>query len=316
MMYLGVDVGGTNLAAGLTDGEGKILAKASVPVDRAWDGQEIAGALVRLCRMTAERAGVPLEQVKAVGMGVPGQVDDKNGVVVHSPNMNFRNTPLKQLVEGELGIPVFLGNDANCAAIGEYWAGVAKGCDPAVVITLGTGVGGGMVVGGKLYTGCAGGGMEVGHMITRPGGRLCGCGNRGCWETYGSATGLIRTAREAMAEHPESALWQLCGGDESRVEGKTPFQAAQQGDETAIRVVEEYVKALAEGLINVVALTQPEIVCLGGGVSAAPEQLLLEPLRRQVREGAFDKLHAPRIVRAALGNDAGIVGAAMLCRVQ
>ena len=179
-MYLGIDVGGTNLAAGLTDGEGQILCKASVPVDRTWTDREIAGALARLCRMTVEKGGVPMEKIQAVGMGVPGQVDDKNGVVVHSPNMNFNDTPLRQLVEQQVGIPVYLGNDANCAAIGEYWAGAAKGCDPAVIITLGTGIGGGMVAGGRLYTGRSGGGMEVGHMITRPGGRKCGCGNRGC----------------------------------------------------------------------------------------------------------------------------------------
>lgn len=313
-MYLGVDVGGTNLAAGLTDEGGHIRYKTSVHVEKAWSPEEITAQLVLLCRRTAEEANTPWDQIEAVGMGVPGQVDAKAGVVVHSPNVNFRNTPLRALVQQGVDRPVYLENDANCAAIGEYWAGAAKGHDPAVVITLGTGIGGGMVAGGKLYTGCAGGGMEVGHMVTRPGGRQCGCGNLGCWETYGSATGLIRTTREAMAEHPESALWRLCGGDTEKVEGRTPFQAAVEGDATALAVVDTYVHHLAEGLVNVVNLAQPEMICLGGGVSAAPEHLLLEPLRKLVRQGAFDKIHAAHIVRAALGNDAGIVGAAMLCR--
>ena len=210
---------------------------------------------------------------------------------------------------------VYLGNDANCAAIGEYWAGAAKDCDPAVVVTLGTGIGGGLVVGGKLYTGFAQSGLEVGHMIIRPNGVLCGCGNRGCWEQYGSATALIRIAQEAMERDPGSVMWELCQGDRFRVDGRIPFQAARLGDLSAKKVLHRYLEGLSIGLINLVNILQPEIICLGGGISNAEDDLLLDPLRGLVLAGCFDKSKPPRLERASLGNDAGVVGAAMLYKM-
>lgn len=212
-------------------------------------------------------------------------------------------------------MPVYLGNDANCAAIGEYWAGAAKDCDPAVVVTLGTGIGGGLVVGGKLYTGFAQSGLEVGHMIIRPNGVLCGCGNRGCWEQYGSATALIRIAQEAMERDPGSVMWELCQGDRFRVDGRIPFQAARLGDLSAKKVLHRYLEGLSIGLINLVNILQPEIICLGGGISNAEDDLLLDPLRGLVLAGCFDKSKPPRLERASLGNDAGVVGAAMLYKM-
>lgn len=197
-MYIGLDVGGTNLVAGLVDREGKILHKAACPVDRSWTAEELSARLARLARQAAEEGGCPVSQLQAAGAGLPGLVDNREGVVVKTPNMPFRNTPLRALFQRELELPLYLGNDADCAAIGEYWAGSARGCDPAVVVTLGTGIGSGMVRGGKLYTGFGGAGLEAGHIVIHPGGQLCGCGNRGCWEQYGSATALIRMAREEM----------------------------------------------------------------------------------------------------------------------
>ncbi|MBR4098517.1 MAG: ROK family protein [Clostridium sp.] len=314
-MYLGVDVGGTNLAAGLVDEQGTILRKVSRPVDKTMDDRALCGEIAALCRQTAREGGLVPEQLRAVGVGFPGQVDDRAGTVVQTPNMPFRSTPFRALFQQELNVPVHLGNDANCAAIGEYWAGAAKGCDPAVIITLGTGIGGGMVSGGRVFTGFAGSGMEVGHMLTRPGGQLCGCGNRGCWEQHGSATALIRLTKAEMETNRDSLLWQVCGGDLDRVEGRTAFQAAQQGDKTALGVLEQYLQALSEGMISLINILQPQIICLGGGISHAPEELLLQPLRRLVEQGCYDKAHPTAIVRAALGNDAGIVGAAMLCQV-
>ena len=167
-MYIGLDVGGTNLVAGLVDREGKILHKAACPVDRSWTAEELSARLARLARQAAEEGGCPVSQLQAAGAGLPGLVDNREGVVVKTPNMPFRNTPLRALFQRELELPLYLGNDADCAAIGEYWAGSARGCDPAVVVTLGTGIGSGMVRGGKLYTGFGGAGMEAGHMVIHP----------------------------------------------------------------------------------------------------------------------------------------------------
>ena len=203
-MYIGLDIGGTNMVAGLTNGAGKIINKVSRPVNKAWDPAELCRQSAQLAQQAAEVGGFAADQIKAVGLGLPGLVDNKTGYVIQTPNMPFDNTPIREMFQAEWDVPVYLGNDANCAAIGEYWAGAAKDCDPAVVVTLGTGIGGGLVVGGKLYTGFAQSGLEVGHMIIRPNGVLCGCGNRGCWEQYGSATALIRIAQEAMERDPVS----------------------------------------------------------------------------------------------------------------
>jgi glucokinase len=310
--YIGIDVGGTNLVAGLVDGDGALLGKESCPVDRALSAEELCGALVRLAQQVCDKHGLDRGQIAAVGVGVPGLADNEAGVVVQTPNMPFRNTPLRALFQAQWDVPVYLGNDANCAALGEYWAGAAKGCSSVVIITLGTGIGGGLVLNGKLFTGFANSGMEVGHMRTHPDGLLCGCGSRGCWEQYGSASALIRLTKEEMASCPDSVLWQLCQGDLSQVQGRTPFQGAELGDETAKRVLYTYRRELSIGLINLVNILQPEVICLGGGVSGAADELLLDPLRELVCQGAFDKQSPVRLVRASLGNDAGVVGAAML----
>jgi len=314
MYYIGIDIGGTNLAAGLVDREGAILGRASRPVDKQMDGAALCVQCVELARQTAREAGVPPEQVEAVGVGVPGLVDNREGKIAYTPNMPFLDFPFRDAFRRGWEIPVYLGNDANCAAIGEYWAGAAKGCDPAVVITLGTGIGGGMVSNGKVFTGFANSGMEVGHMPIVPGGVVCGCGRRGCWEAYGSASALIRQTREAMRAHPDSALWRLCGGELDKVTGRTPFQGALERDRTALAVLEQYREWLTQGLVCLINVLQPEIICLGGGVSNAEEELLLLPLRELVKDRCFDPKHPTRLVRAALGNDAGIVGAAMLCK--
>lgn len=314
-MYIGVDIGGTNIVAGLTNGKGQIINKVSRPVDREWDATELCRQTAQVARQAAEIGGISAEHIKAVGVGLPGLVDNESGMVIQTPNMAFGNTPFRELFQKEWDVPVYLGNDSNCAAIGEYWAGAAKGCDPAVVITLGTGIGGGLIVGGKLFTGFANGGMEVGHMCIHPNGVLCGCGNRGCWEQYGSATALIRITREEMQRSPKSALWEYAEDDLLKVNGRTAFQAARQDDPSAHKVLYRYLQGLSLGLINIVNVLQPEIICVGGGISGAEDDLLLDPLRELVKEGCFDKNHPPRIVKASLGNDAGIVGAAILCNM-
>ncbi len=317
MYYIGIDVGGTNLVAGLVDELGHIFNKVNTPVSKDMTAEQFAGELVRMAKRLCEVGEVDPSQIESVGIGLPGVVDNKSGLFVQNPNMPFRDrdVPLREMFRKEWEIPVFLGNDANCAAVGEYWAGAAKGCDPAMLITLGTGIGGGLILDGKLFTGFANAGMEVGHMIIQPNGILCGCGSRGCWERYGSATALIQLTRLEMERERNSKLWTLVDGDSYKVQGRTPFQAARLGDAAAKRVLNNYLQGLSIGMINLVNMLQPEIICLGGGVSNAEDDLLLNPLRELVWNGSFDKNHRVRIEKASLGNDAGVVGAALLCNL-
>lgn len=313
MYYIGIDVGGTNLAAGLVDEHGQLIYKVSRSVNAQMGDIDLCRELVSLSRQVVTDSKKSLDDVAAVGVGLPGLVDNERGIVVNTPNMPFRNTPLRSVFLSKWNIPVYLGNDANCAAVAEYKAGTARGCDPMVMVTIGTGLGGGMICGGKLFTGYAGSGMEVGHMIVEPGGQQCGCGNLGCWEQYGSASALIRITRQAMHNKRDSMLWDLCHGDPAKVVGRTAFDGARQGDICAQKVLGVYRRGLAVGLINLVNIIQPEIICLGGGVSNAEDELLLAPLRDLVRQGTFDKDNPVRLERASLGNDAGIIGAAFLC---
>lgn len=314
-MYVGVDVGGTNLVAALVNTAGTIEHKVSCPVDKAWTAEETSLRIAKLARQAVVDGAYDFEKINAVGIGFPGLVDNKTGYVIKTPNMAFSNTPFRALFRKEWDVPVYLGNDANCAAIGEYWTGAAKGCDPAVVVTLGTGIGGGLIANRKLLTGFSNSGMEVGHMIIHPGGQPCGCGNHGCWEQYGSATALIRLTKNAMEQAEHSALWKLCEGDITKVQGKTTFQAAGLGDDTAQEVLDAYIEGLALGLANLVNILQPEIICLGGGIGMAEDDLLLKPLKERIVQYVFDKTAPLHIERAALGNDAGVIGAAMLCNM-
>ncbi|MCF2664208.1 ROK family protein [Oscillibacter valericigenes] len=310
-MYIGIDVGGTNLKAGLVNEEGTIVDVERTPLD--FRGPEpFAETLSQLAAAVMERGGVEAKDVAYVGMGIPGAV--KGGDILYTANIPMKNVPLEALFRKHLDLPVLLGNDADCAAVGEWSCGAGRGTKHFVVITLGTGVGGGMILNGKLYSGCGAGG-EVGHIVIKQDGVPCNCGRRGCWEAYASATGLIRETKEAMERHPESALHAIAAAN-GGVEGRTAFQAAEQGDETALAVCRAYAEYLAAGLTNLVNILHPEAVALGGGVAAAPEHLLLEPVREIVARECYARHvdQVPRIIRAELGNDAGIIGAAMLGR--
>ena len=310
-MYIGIDVGGTNLKAGLVDQSGTILAVERTPLD--FRGPEsFADTLASLAKAVMASGGAAAQDVEYVGIGIPGAV--AGGDILYTANIPMKNVPLEKLFRQHLDLPVLLGNDADCAAVGEWSCGVGRGTKHFIVITLGTGVGGGMILNGKLYSGCGAGG-EVGHIVIKQDGVPCNCGRRGCWEAYASATGLIRETKEAMEQHPESALHAVAAAN-GGVEGRTAFQAAEQGDETALAVCRAYAEYLAAGLTNLVNILHPEAVALGGGVAAAPEHLLLEPVREIVARECYARHvdQVPRIIRAELGNDAGIIGAAMLGR--
>ena len=311
MYYIGIDVGGTNLKAGLVREDGQILAVERTPL--AFENPEqFARTLAQLGQSVLQRAGVPASDVVSAGIGIPGAV--AGGDILYTCNIPLRDVPLSRLFRQHLDVPVLLGNDANCAAVGEWLCGAGRGTQQFIVVTLGTGVGGGLILNGKLYSGS---GMvgEVGHMVIQHGGAPCNCGRRGCWEAYASATGLIRMTREAMEAHPESLLHTVAA-QSGCVEGRTAFDAAVQGDETALALCRDYVSYLAAGVTNLINILQPEAVAIGGGVAAAPDGLLLTPLRESVERECYPRHtgQIPRIVRAELGNDAGIIGAALLKR--
>ena len=311
MYYIGIDVGGTNLKAGLVREDGQILAVERTPL--AFENPEqFARTLAQLGQSVLHQAGIPVSDVVSAGIGIPGAV--AGGDILYTCNIPLRDVPLSRLFRQHLDVPVLLENDANCAAVGEWLCGAGRGTQQFIVVTLGTGVGGGLILNGKLYSGS---GMvgEVGHMVIQHGAPPCNCGRRGCWEAYASATGLIRMTREAMEAHPESLLHTVAA-QSGCVEGRTAFDAAVQGDETALALCRDYVSYLAAGVTNLINILQPEAVAIGGGVAAAPDGLLLTPLREIVERECYPRHtgQIPRIVRAELGNDAGIIGAALLKR--
>ena len=309
-MNIGIDVGGTNLKAGLVDEDGRILAACRVPAG-PFDGPEpFVRILADLAKTVTAKAGAALSEIESVGIGIPGAAE--NGRILYMCNLPMENVPVSRLFQRLFPVPVLLGNDADCAAVGEYFYGTGRGTKNFMVVTLGTGIGGGMILDGKLYRGMGMAG-EIGHMTVEHGGILCSCGRRGCWEMYASATGLIRMTREAMDRKPESLLHTVAG-ENGLVDGRTAFQAACLGDGAAGEVCRLYVEYLADGIINLVNLLHPEKLAIGGGISAAPESLLLNPLKKLVEQNCYAH-HGGRITdieKAALGNDAGIIGAAML----
>ena len=311
MLYIGIDVGGTNLKAGLVDETGKILAVERCPLN--FQGPEqFAEDVARLAASAAGKGGVAPESLAYVGMGLPGAVS--GGDILFTTNIPMKDVPIERLFRRHLDLPLLLGNDADCAAVGEFFCGAGRGTRDFAVVTLGTGIGCGLLMGGKLHGGPAS--SEAGHLVICHGGELCNCGRRGCWERYASATALIQQTKAAMAAHPESLLHAIAAENGGVVEGRTAFQAAQAGDETALAVCRQYVEYLADGTISLINILRPEAVAIGGGVAAAPEQLLLEPLREIVARESFSSHGGitTRVRRAELGNDAGIIGAAMLGR--
>ena len=313
-MYIGLDIGGTNMVAGLTNGAGKIINKVSRPVNKAWDPAELCRQSAQLAQQAAEVGGFAADQIKAVGLGLPGLVDNKTGYVIQTPNMPFDNTPIREMFQAEWDVPVYLGNDANCAAIGEYWAGAAKGCDPAVVVTLGTGIGAGIIHNGKIFHGGNGMAGEVGHTCIDYQGLPCPCGRRGCWEQYASASALKRFTAQAQLGNPDSILARVIREHDGHVSGQSAFMAARLGDPVGQQVCDMYVGYLAAGIANVVNIFQPDTLAIGGGVSNESDEQLLHPLQQLVERETIpcSAGKKTRIVKAQLGNQAGIIGAALL----
>jgi len=309
--YVGIDLGGTDIKAGVIDDSFNIIAKHVVPTNTNRCVDEIVVDMADAGKTAVKMAGLSESDIIHVGVGIPGAVNSKTNLIILTPNVGWRNVDFIPIFQRYWDIPVFLGNDADAAALAEVYAGAARGYDNVVLLTLGTGVGGGFVFDKKIFTGC-GFGTEPGHIIIVVDGEPCGCGARGCLEAYASVTALIREARLIMAKHPDSLLHKLCGGDDSSVNGKIIFDAAKQNDIAAQIIVADYVKYLGAGIASFCNALRPQAVILGGGVCNAGEPLFA-PLDKIVESLIFstgDNKITP-ILRAELGNDAGIIGAAL-----
>ena len=314
MYYIGIDIGGTNIACGIVDEDCRIIASAKVKTNAPRPYEEILEAIKESVRAACAKAGISPSNAECIGIGCPGTCNSESGTVEYSNNLGFVNAPVGRDIEEAFGLKTYLDNDANAAAFGEFVAGAAKGSRNAVVITLGTGVGSGIIIDGKIYSGSNFAGGEIGHTVIVADGLPCTCGRNGCFEAYSSATGLIRMTSEAAALNPESLTARLIEQD-GRVSARTAYKAMKQGDETGKAITERYVKYLACGIANTINIFQPDILCIGGGVCNEGDTLLL-PLKKQVAEQIYSKNSAKNteIVICSLGNEAGIIGAAMLHR--
>ncbi|WP_431782195.1 ROK family glucokinase [Streptomyces chumphonensis] len=309
-LTIGVDIGGTKVAAGVVDEAGNILETSTVPTPQTLEGV-IDGIAAAVRTASAEH------QVDAVGIGAPGYVDDKRATVLFTPNLTWRHEPLKDMVEQRVDLPVVIENDANAAAWGEYRFGAGKGHDDVVCITLGTGLGGGIVIGGRLHRGRFGVAAEFGHIRMVPDGLLCGCGSQGCWEQYASGSALVRYARQRAAATPENAgiLLGLGDGTPGGVQGKHVSQAAREGCPVAIDSFRELARWAGAGLADLATLFDPGAFIVGGGVSDEGE-LVLDPIRKSYRRWLVGAQWRPQaqVLAAQLGGKAGLVGAADLAR--
>lgn len=315
MYRLGIDLGGTNIVAGVVNKEYKIISKASCKTQVPRPESEICDSMAEVALKAIDKAKLTLDDISSIGIGVPGAVNPKTGVIEYSANLFFHNWEVVKMMQERIDKKIIIENDANAAALGEYLAGSAKGAKNAVAITLGTGVGGGIIINGKIYSGSNFAGAELGHMVIVKDGKECACGRHGCWETYASATGLINlTKQKILSEKLDfSYMLKLCDGDINKVTGKTAFTAMVDGDPAATEVVDEYVGYLATGIVNIINIFQPDVLCVGGGVSNQGENLL-GPVRAIVEKERYTKHNDNQtiICQASLGNDAGIIGAAYL----
>jgi len=275
--------------------------------------------MAKMAVEAVKNADLTLDDIEWIGIGTPGIANSSTGVIEYSNNLGFKDTPMVKYITEFIGredTPVFIENDANAAAYGEYVAGAAKGAKNAVCITLGTGVGGGIIIDGKIYAGSNFAGAEIGHTVIEVDGAQCSCGRKGCFEAYSSATGLIRMSKEAMEQFPESIMNKMAA-EKGKVTARTSFDAMRAGDKAAKDVVDKYIKYLAAGITNTINIFQPDVLCIGGGVCNEGDPLLL-PVKELVKKEVYTR-NSPKnceIVIAKLGNDAGIIGAAFLGRAN
>lgn len=312
-LMIGIDLGGTNIKTGVVNDLGEILYKDRIKTNPSRSQLEIIRDMGLLARRVIAASGLDASAVAAIGIGSPGTPDNQAGTVVFAGNLPFRNAPIRAEIRKIWDLPVYIDNDANVAALAECVAGGARGTNHSVAITLGTGVGGGVIINKRIYSGFNNAGCEIGHIVIQVGGEPCTCGRSGCFEVYASATAIIRETERAAKAHPESILGQLIADNGGHADGRTAFQGMRLGDGAAAKVVDNYIEMLSEGLGNVVNAYMPEVIVIGGGVCNEGDYLL-NPVRERVKRKSFihEGVREPAIRLAELGNDAGIVGAAMM----
>ena len=312
MYYIGIDIGGTTIKAGIVDKEGKILVKSAITTEKIPPSSQIEKVGKQITKLL-QSSNLSFDDVSGIGVGCPGAINGKKGIVGYSSNLKWTNFNLKEELERVTNKTVRVANDADAATLGEVIFGSAKDYNVVIMLTLGTGVGGGIVIDKKLYEGTNGMGSELGHITLRANGIKCGCGRRGCFEQYASATALIRITKEAMLKNKDSSMWQVVLGDIEKVDGKTAFISAKQGDKTAIRVVDKYVSYLSEGCLDYCNIFRPDAIVFGGGISKEGEYLT-EKVVNYLEKYDYGYKGTPKtaILTASLKNDAGIIGAASL----
>ena len=313
-MYIGIDLGGTGIKAGLVDENYNLIATDSIPTGAGRHYSEIIKDMAMLSIKVAKDAGYDIEKdVKWIGIGSPGTCDAKNGVLIYANNINFEMVPMREEMQKYINLPIYIGNDANVAALGEYMVLEDKDVKNMIAVTLGTGVGGGIIIGGKIYDGFNFSGAEIGHFqVMAENGEPCTCGRCGCWEAYGSVTALIRETKRAIQANPGCEMEKMVEGDLDKVNGMTSFVCAKKGDALAQSVVDRYIKHVAEGIVSVINIFQPEVLVIGGSISKEGDYLL-NPIKELASKHVYCKLVPQTDIRIAkLGPDAGIIGAALL----
>ena len=306
--YIGIDLGGTNIVAGVVNEAYEILAKASVKTNLPRPEQEIAADMAKVAKEAAEKAGLTMDQIEWVGIGTPGIANSETGIIEYSNNLGFVNTPMVKYMEDALGKKAFIENDANAAAYGEYVAGAAKGAKNAVCITLGTGVGGGIIIDSKIIAGYHGAGGEIGHAcVNHNEVRPCNCGNHGCLEQYASATGIVRVANDILEESQEDSKMRHV----EKLSAKNVLDFYKEGDALAVKTMEKVGDILGSTLAVFACVTDPEAIVIGGGVSKAGKPLT-DCIQKYYQKYAFPSCKSTPIILASLGNDAGIYGAARM----
>lgn len=313
MYHLGIDLGGTNIAVGVVDENFKIVGRGKMKTNAPRPADEICDDMATAVKMAVEDAGLTMDDIDTIGIGAPGSINPHTGMIAVSNNLQFEKVPMGPMLKERLGRDVFIENDASAAAYGEFLAGAGRGTEDMVAITLGTGVGGGIIIGGKLFSGSNLAGGELGHTVIVQGGEQCTCGRKGCWEAYASATGLIKLTKASMEANPDSKMWELCDGDINNASGRTAYDGMRANDEAAKEVVKKYEEYVACGITNMVNIFQPEVLCIGGGISKEGDTLLAPIVEKVTVERFTKNVEKQTVVKIAeLGNDAGIIGAAYI----
>lgn len=312
-MYIGVDLGGTNISIGIVDNNGKIKLMNTVSTNSEQKPQNIINSIINLINNTIKQSDTAKEDIDSIGIGIPGIINQETGRIVECINLPLHNVPLAELVKKEVKIPVFIDNDATLAGLAEHEIGVMKNSTTGVLMTIGTGIGGGIIIDGKLQTGYNGIGSEIGHMIVGQNDYDCNCGRNGCLETFASARALVNYTKKLIKQgNIETSLHKICNGEIDKIDGKMIFEQAVKGDKLANKAVDRMVKFLSIGIMNLISVIDPQVIALGGGISNAGD-FFLEKVKTEVNNLKYFKtMPVGKIMIAKLRNEAGIIGAAML----